>query len=109
MYVCKTGSSKCMSCFERVTYFFPRICDGDAEVNHTDLSSEERVGSLSFTLHHNVMLYVILHFNITLHGNWTVYASEYSMDFLGNDKHCLSVVDYPDGVRWKSLVEQVAL
>ncbi|XP_077954686.1 uncharacterized protein LOC120816324 isoform X2 [Gasterosteus aculeatus] len=59
-----------------------RICDGDAEVNHTDLSSEERVGSLSFTLHHNEMLYVILHFNITLHGNWTVYASEYSMDFL---------------------------
>nr|XP_040027798.1 uncharacterized protein LOC120816324 [Gasterosteus aculeatus aculeatus]XP_040027799.1 uncharacterized protein LOC120816324 [Gasterosteus aculeatus aculeatus] len=59
-----------------------RICDGDGEVNHTNLSSEERVGSLSFTLHHNVMLYVILHFNITLHGNWTVYTTEYSMDFL---------------------------
>ncbi|KAM8850539.1 interleukin-13 receptor subunit alpha-1-like isoform 2-T3 [Spinachia spinachia] len=58
------------------------ICDDDREVQYANLSSEERVGSLSLTLHKNEMLYVILHFNITLHGNWTVYTSEYNMDLL---------------------------
>ncbi|XP_062413687.1 granulocyte-macrophage colony-stimulating factor receptor subunit alpha-like [Pungitius pungitius] len=58
------------------------ICDDDREVHYANLSSEERVGSLSLTLHKNEMLSVILHLNITLHGNWTVYTSEYDMDLL---------------------------
>ncbi|XP_031711169.1 granulocyte-macrophage colony-stimulating factor receptor subunit alpha-like isoform X2 [Anarrhichthys ocellatus] len=56
------------------------ICDEDTTVHY--LSSEERVGSTSLTLHEHEWSYVILLFNITLHGNWTVYTSGYETDML---------------------------
>ncbi|XP_074506528.1 uncharacterized protein LOC141776679 [Sebastes fasciatus] len=60
------------------------ICDDKRAVHPLDLSSEERVGSLSLTLHEHEheTLYVILRFNISLHDEWTVYTSAYDMDIL---------------------------
>ncbi|XP_068593900.1 interleukin-13 receptor subunit alpha-1-like [Cebidichthys violaceus] len=58
------------------------ICDDDRAFHDLYLSSEERVGSRSLTLHQHEWSYVILHFNITLRGNWTVYTSGYEIDML---------------------------
>ncbi|XP_034006749.1 granulocyte-macrophage colony-stimulating factor receptor subunit alpha-like [Trematomus bernacchii] len=58
------------------------ICDGNKSVQSPDLSSEEKVGSRSLALHDHKMSLLILHFNFTLHGNWTVYASKYDLNML---------------------------
>lgn len=58
------------------------ICDDDRAVHYPNTSSEERVGSMSLTLREHEELYVILHFNITLHDAWTLYTSTYDMEML---------------------------
>ncbi|XP_068427588.1 interleukin-5 receptor subunit alpha-like [Clinocottus analis] len=58
------------------------ICDDDRAVHYPNISSEEKVGSRSLTLHEHTELYVILYFNVTLHDAWTVYNSTYDMDML---------------------------
>ncbi|XP_054452146.1 uncharacterized protein LOC129088907 isoform X3 [Anoplopoma fimbria] len=57
------------------------ICDGNSKVHYPNLSSE-RVGSMSLILREHENLYVILHFNITLHDKWTVYSWENNMNML---------------------------
>ncbi|KAK9539320.1 hypothetical protein VZT92_004432 [Zoarces viviparus] len=80
------------------------ICDDERVVHYPYLSSEERVGSRSLTLHEDEWSYVILHFNITLHGNWTVYTSGYETDMLEVQSPpqniSASVIDGGLSVRW---------
>ncbi|XP_034095725.1 uncharacterized protein LOC117562059 isoform X2 [Gymnodraco acuticeps] len=58
------------------------ICAGNKSVQSPDLSSEEKVGSRSLALHDHKMSYLILHFNVTLRDNWTVYNSKYDLGML---------------------------
>ncbi|XP_029309512.1 cytokine receptor-like factor 2 [Cottoperca gobio] len=58
------------------------ICDDKRTVQAPNLSSEERVGSMSLILHVHEMLHLILRFNITLHDRWTVYTITYNIDML---------------------------
>ncbi|KAI9534257.1 hypothetical protein NQZ68_014665 [Dissostichus eleginoides] len=58
------------------------ICNGSKSVQSPDLSSEEKVGSRSLALHDHKMSLLILHFNFTLKGKWTVYASKYDLNML---------------------------
>ncbi|XP_078120765.1 uncharacterized protein LOC144526904 isoform X2 [Sander vitreus] len=58
------------------------VCDDHGAGHSLNLSSEERVGSMSSILHTHTELYVILYFNITLHDKWTVYASPFDINML---------------------------
>ncbi|XP_038574570.1 interleukin-13 receptor subunit alpha-1-like isoform X2 [Micropterus salmoides] len=57
------------------------ICDGESAVHSRNLSAE-RVGSSTLVLPEYQMLFVVIHFNVTLHDMWTVYAYKYSRDML---------------------------
>ncbi|XP_028449948.1 granulocyte-macrophage colony-stimulating factor receptor subunit alpha-like isoform X2 [Perca flavescens] len=58
------------------------VCDDFGEGPALNLSSEERVGSLSSFLHAHEGLFVILRFNITLHDMWTVYICPFEVNML---------------------------
>ncbi|KAF1383411.1 hypothetical protein PFLUV_G00131620 [Perca fluviatilis] len=58
------------------------VCDDRGAGPALNLSSEERVGSMSSFLHAYDGLYVILHFNLTLHDKWTVYISPFDINKL---------------------------
>ncbi|XP_031162674.2 granulocyte-macrophage colony-stimulating factor receptor subunit alpha-like isoform X2 [Sander lucioperca] len=58
------------------------VCDDHGAGHSLNLSSEERVGSMSSILHAHKELNVILCFNITLHDKWTVYASPFDINML---------------------------
>ncbi|XP_034411057.1 granulocyte-macrophage colony-stimulating factor receptor subunit alpha-like isoform X2 [Cyclopterus lumpus] len=87
------------------------ICDDDRAVHYTNISSGERVGLSSLTPHKLDALYVILHFNITLHDAWTVYTSTYDMDMLEvlppPQNISLSVKDGDLFVKWGLPKDQV--
>ncbi|XP_059201352.1 granulocyte-macrophage colony-stimulating factor receptor subunit alpha-like [Centropristis striata] len=58
------------------------ICDGNSSVPSLDLTSEDRVGSRSLILDEYESLYVVFHFNITQHPQWTVYTKTYDLEML---------------------------
>lgn len=66
------------------------ICDGETLLESWNRSTEERVGSASFVLKDAAVLYVVLQFNITLQGYWTVYTKAYDKHNLGKRAVCTS-------------------
>lgn len=68
------------------------ICDSNITVHPLSLLSEDRVGSASMVLHDYYKLYVILHFNMSLHKTWTVYSYAYDTDMLGNTTNQKTVI-----------------
>lgn len=67
-----------------------RICDSQTLLQSWNSFTEERVGSESFILQNVDVLYVVLEFNITLRGNWTVYTKTYDKHNLGKRVVCMS-------------------
>lgn len=60
------------------------ICDDEKLVKSDSSSAVSHVGSRLLILQEYKELNVVLKFNVTLHGNWTVYSYSYNMETLGN-------------------------
>lgn len=60
------------------------ICDDRRLVRNYSSPAVSHVGSRQLILQEYTKLNVVLKFNVTLHGKWTVYSYAYNMEMLGN-------------------------
>lgn len=60
------------------------ICDDEKLMKNVSLPRVSHGGSQPLTLEEYEAIKVVLKFNVTLHGLWTVYSYHYDGDSLGN-------------------------